>query len=69
VEKSFAAVLGSDKGPVFGGGIEIVAKNVFQSTGGAEFRLTRWLGAAAEAERSRVPNALGQGRQQRRQGI
>ena len=32
----------------------------FQLTGGAEFRLSRWLGAAAEAEWSRVANALGQ---------
>jgi opacity protein-like surface antigen len=141
-QKSFAAVLGSDKGPVFGGGIEVVERNVFlnlrasrfrktgervfvfegeefplgiaetitvaplqlnggyrfdfgswvvpyagagagwykltdtsefaaesenfketykgyQITGGAEFRLARWLGAAAEAEWSRVPDALG----------
>ena len=32
----------------------------FQVTGGAEFRLSSWLGAAAEAQWSRVPNALGQ---------
>lgn len=32
----------------------------YQITGGAEFRLARWLGAAAEAAWSRVPNALGQ---------
>lgn len=141
-QKSFAAVLGSEKGPVFGGGVEVIAQNVFvnlraarfhktgervfvfegkefplgipetitvapiqlnggyrfdfgswvvpyagagagwykltdtsefatdsenvketykgyQITGGAEFRLARWLGAAAEAEWSRVPDALG----------
>lgn len=32
----------------------------YQVTGGAEFRLSPWLGAAAEAAWSRVPNALGQ---------
>ena len=32
----------------------------YQVTGGAEFRLARWLGAAAEAQWTRVPNALGQ---------
>ena len=32
----------------------------FQVAGGAEFRLASWLGAAAEAQWSRVPNALGQ---------
>ncbi len=32
----------------------------YQVTGGAEFRLARWLGAAAEAAWSRVPDALGQ---------
>ena len=31
----------------------------FQLLGGAEFRLSRWLGAAAEAQWSRVPDALG----------
>jgi opacity protein-like surface antigen len=32
----------------------------YQVAGGAEFRLASWLGAAAEAQWSRVPNALGQ---------
>ena len=32
----------------------------YQVAGGAEFRLARWLGAAAEAQWSRVPNGLGQ---------
>ena len=32
----------------------------YQVAGGAEFRLARWLGAAAEAQWSRVPKALGQ---------
>lgn len=32
----------------------------YQVAGGAEFRLARWLGAAAEAQWSRVPRALGQ---------
>ena len=32
----------------------------YQVAGGAEFRLARWLGAAAEAQWSRVPKGLGQ---------
>jgi opacity protein-like surface antigen len=32
----------------------------YQLVGGAEFRLASWLGAAAEAQWSRVPKALGQ---------
>ena len=32
----------------------------YHVAGGAEFRLASWLGAAAEAQWSRVPNALGQ---------
>ena len=32
----------------------------YQVAGGAEFRLARWLGAAAEAQWSRVPDGLGQ---------
>ena len=32
----------------------------YQVAGGAEFRLASWLGAAAEAQWSRVPKALGQ---------
>ena len=31
----------------------------YQVAGGAEFRLARWLGAAAEAQWSRVPDGLG----------
>jgi opacity protein-like surface antigen len=142
-EKSFAAVLGTTSGPVFGGGVELVERNIFlnvrasrfqktgervfvfegeefplgipetitvtpiqvnggyrfdfgsrvvpyagigvgwhtlsdtsefaddsenleetyrgfQVTGGAEFRVARWLGIGGEAEWSRVPNGLGQ---------
>jgi opacity protein-like surface antigen len=32
----------------------------YQALGGAEFRATRWIGIAGEAEWSSVPNALGQ---------